>query len=103
MARRSGALTTRARPQVIDNDITPKREQLGADRAKYLEFSQLKTEMEGLKRFVVAYDYTRAEENRQKCEEAQAGDVAQRATLTETITSADTEVATLKQQQKEVR
>ena len=102
MARRSGALTTRARPQVIDNDITPKREQLGADRAKYLEFSQLKTEMEGLKRFVVAYDYTRAEENRQKCEEAQAGDVAQRATLTETITSADTEVATLKQQQKEV-
>ena len=84
--------------QVIDDDITPKLEKLGMDRSKYLEYSSLNNELEGLRRLCTAWEFVCAEQAKQKCIDAQADDAARRDELTGLVKTAETKMAQLKTQ-----
>lgn len=81
---------------MIDNDITPKLEKLGSERAAYLEYTTTSNELEGLNRFKQAHDYHCASKAKQKCVETQATDTARREELSRLMESTKGEVESIK-------
>ena len=73
---------------MIDDEIKPRLEKLGGERAQYLEFTSLSNDLEGLQRFCQAYDLYRAMQAQKKCRQDIAGDESLKEELLDTVKQA---------------
>ena len=56
--------------KVFEEDLTPRLEKLGSERAEYLEYKKSEQDVETLSRVCQAHDYFSSERAQQKCTEA---------------------------------
>lgn len=52
----------------MDNDIAPKLEKLKLEKQEFMNYQKIEGELERLKRFIVAYDYSQSEKTLEKFE-----------------------------------
>jgi len=88
--------------RLINDDIAPRLDKLGSERAQYLEYSTLSSQNESLVRFCQAYEFHNAEQVQRKVEEEQAGDFARQRELQQTLSDAKAEDASLSKDAAEV-
>ena len=89
--------------RVINEDITPRLEKLGAERADYLEYTGLASGVESLARFCQAYDYYSAFEAKLACEATHAEGDEQKASLEESIKACEETAGQLKREILEIQ
>ena len=89
--------------RVINEDITPRLEKLGAERADYLEYTGLASGVESLARFCQAYDYYAAFEAKLACEATHAEGDEQKASLEEAIKGCEETAGRLKREILEIQ
>lgn len=87
---------------MVDKDLTPRLEKLGAERAQYLEYTALNNELEGLTRFCQAHEFHCAEQAVQKSIDAQSDDASRKTELSRLVKDAESEIDELKKKVNDV-
>merc|ERR1740133_416590 len=75
--------------KVFEEDLTPRLEKLGSERAEYLEYKKSEQDVETLSRVCQAHDYFSSEKAQQKCTEATEEGEARQAELAAAIKQAE--------------
>eukprot|EP01114_Cavostelium_apophysatum_P019873 TRINITY_DN6515_c0_g1_i1.p1 TRINITY_DN6515_c0_g1~~TRINITY_DN6515_c0_g1_i1.p1 ORF type:complete len:1177 (+),score=479.47 TRINITY_DN6515_c0_g1_i1:127-3657(+) len=93
--------------KVLAEEITPTLENLRKERAHYMKWTSNQTEIERMSRFVVAYEYTKAQEtlstsnsDLKKLDQQQATMAGRREELNENLAALKKKLATLSEQKE---
>jgi len=84
--------------KVFEEDLTPRLEKLGSERAEYLEYKKSEQDVETLSRVCQAHDYFSSERAQQKCTEATEAGKARQAELAAAIEQAEQDKVAKKEQ-----
>ena len=84
--------------KVFEEDLTPRLEKLGSERAEYLEYKKSEQDVETLGRVCQAHDYFSSERAQQKCTEAVEEGKARQLELAAAIAQAEQDKVAKKEQ-----
>ena len=84
--------------RVFEEDLTPRLEKLGSERAEYLEYKKSEQDVETLSRVCQAHDYFSSEKAQQKCTEATEEGKARQAELAAAVEQAEQDKVAKKEQ-----
>ena len=84
--------------KVFEEDLTPRLEKLGSERAEYLEYKKSEQDVETLGRVCQAHDYFSSERAQQKCTEAVEEGKARQVELAAAIAQAEQDKVAKKEQ-----
>ena len=84
--------------KVFEEDLTPRLEKLGSERAEYLEYKKSEQDVETLSRVCQAHDYFSSERAQQKCTEAVEEGKARQVELAAAIAQAEQDKVAKKEQ-----
>ena len=84
--------------KVFEEDLTPRLEKLGSERAEYLEYKKSEQDVETLSRVCQAHDYFSSERAQQKCTEALEEGKARQVELAAAIAQAEQDKVAKKEQ-----
>ena len=84
--------------KVFEEDLTPRLEKLGSERAEYLEYKKSEQDVETLGRVCQAHDYFSSERAQQKCTEALEEGKARQVELAAAIAQAEQDKVAKKEQ-----
>ena len=82
----------------FEEDLTPRLEKLGSERAEYLEYKKSEQDVETLSRVCQAHDYFSSERAQQKCTEALEEGKARQVELAAAIAQAEQDKVAKKEQ-----